>query len=385
YSQEDSTSADYLFNLSLEDLMGVEVITAGKTLEKIIQVPASVVVISKTEIEKYGFSTIEEVLEQITGLFMTSDYYWLGTANFGVRGFYSSGPFNNIFILVNGVSQMEEYTRGTPLSKLGIPVETIDKIEIIRGPMSVIYGSGAFFGAINIITENNENNEFNVRYGTHNSINTHAVVTKKTDDFFAKFIAGFNTSDGAAIAYTDLTTNPVKPNGKTFLQNNGLADDATTKNQLSFNNKFASLMLNFGSFKFASSINSTKSGMMDGQPVLGEGSYFISGSSVVSAEYAKELSPKLNFIWKENYNRYNYYNRYEQDYENGNMNSNQISSYLESEVNLNYHPTEKTNLLFGIYHRYVPEYLWGGDYSYWGTNFVNFLTEIENPFSVQSI
>ena len=75
-------------------------------------------------------------------------------SNFGVRGFLTSGMNNSMMLMVNGVNQYEDYWGFNPLSRINVPVETIERIEIVRGPMSVVYGSGALLGAINIITRN---------------------------------------------------------------------------------------------------------------------------------------------------------------------------------------------------------------------------------------
>ena len=79
---------------------------------------------------------------------MLNDYWQ--NESYGVRGFWSKGWNDNVIIMVNGVDQISDYFNDYPLTTIAVPVEAIDKIEVVRGPMSVIYGSGAFFGAINI-------------------------------------------------------------------------------------------------------------------------------------------------------------------------------------------------------------------------------------------
>ncbi len=68
----------------------------------------------------------------------------------GVRGYYTGTP-RNVIVLVNGVDQADcigQYQ----LQNYNLPVEAVDRIEVVRGPISIMYGSGAFFGVINIIT-----------------------------------------------------------------------------------------------------------------------------------------------------------------------------------------------------------------------------------------
>jgi outer membrane receptor for ferrienterochelin and colicin len=136
-------------NLSLEKLGAVSI--SGSNFQRsVYEIPASVVIVTREEIADFGYSTVQEVLENVPGLY-TVDHRSMTDVSIGIRGFMSD--FNrNVMIQVNGVSMMSDRENDYPLSKINIPVQAIDKIEIIRGPMSVISGSGAFFGVINIIT-----------------------------------------------------------------------------------------------------------------------------------------------------------------------------------------------------------------------------------------
>lgn len=150
HAESDDDMKKY-FEMSLEELMQVKVVTAARVPEKIAEIPAGVVLITGKDIETYGYATLTEILENIPGLYNIDDYTEFGP-NFGVRGFWSGINNDNIIILVNGVPQVYNISSNYPLSGILVPVEAIERIEVIRGPMSVIYGSGAFFGVINIIT-----------------------------------------------------------------------------------------------------------------------------------------------------------------------------------------------------------------------------------------
>ncbi len=282
FSQQspDSTSIN-LFDLSFTELLDLKVSTANKKEEEISRVPASVVIVDRNEIERYGYQTLEDILQNVTGLYMTDDYYWLGTVHYGVRGFHSSSSFNSIMILVNGVNQNEEYSRGTPLSKLNIPVEAIDKIEIVRGPMSVMYGSGAFLGAINIITNEEESNEVGIMYGSNNSVKAHFITGRTLGNLKYQFNFGVYHTDGLDIPYTEFTSNDTNNTGLTLLERNGLSNNATTHGHLEQTRRHFSLNVAYNDFKFDISHAGSKNGMMDGQPTIGEGTYFINNSTIV--------------------------------------------------------------------------------------------------------
>ena len=149
---QEQLDINELKKMSLHDLMQIKVVTAAKNPQKISQIPASVVVITAEEIRSLGFRSYTEILNHIPGFYMINDYHYLGHKNFSVRGFFSPGSFSNVVVLVNGIPQLSDEYMDYPDTKITMPVEAIDRIEVIRGPMSVIYGNGAFFGAINIIT-----------------------------------------------------------------------------------------------------------------------------------------------------------------------------------------------------------------------------------------
>lgn len=113
--QQDSI---LLLDYTLDDLMNLRVESAAKRSETIADVPASIVVISRQDIENYGWQTLEEVLSNVPGMYHINDYLWFGADNFGIRGFFSSGSFSTMVVMVNGVSQREDWYNSFPLSKL---------------------------------------------------------------------------------------------------------------------------------------------------------------------------------------------------------------------------------------------------------------------------
>lgn len=182
--------------LSIEEMMRIKVITAGKKEQEVSEIPASVVIITRKEIEKYGYSSLKEIIENIPGFFATNSYSGSDIV-FGVRGFYSS--YNrNVMIMVNGVSKLLDYNYDFALHNINVPVKTIDRIEFIRGPRSVIYGNNAFFGAINIITNNTDDEQLNFSQsiGNQNSLRTAFKLSKKINQLKVAIGAGYFYTDG---------------------------------------------------------------------------------------------------------------------------------------------------------------------------------------------
>jgi len=129
---------------------------------------------------------------------------------FGVRGFWSLWPGKVIF-LVNGVKQIDPYHNTYALQTFDIPVEAIDRIEVVRGPMSVIYGSGAFFGAINIKTnESTEGKAVSMVSASYGSEKTSRVAVRaagQTSDFNYSFNAGLFDTYGPNESYDKMVSN----------------------------------------------------------------------------------------------------------------------------------------------------------------------------------
>lgn len=185
-----------LLHLSFDDLMNVKIMTAGKRDEPISDIPASVVVISRADIAVYGYTTLAEILQSVPGLYYIDDYAE-GGPNFGVRGFWSGVANDNMIFLVNGVPQTNDVFSNYPISDLAVPVEAIDRIEVIRGPMSVMYGNGAFYGAVNIITNETESEQItqvvSATIGSHRTGKFFVRSSGRGDDF--KYVFNLSVYD----------------------------------------------------------------------------------------------------------------------------------------------------------------------------------------------
>lgn len=137
---------------SLDSLLNIKISAASKYLQKISEIPASVTIITSDEISRYGYQELSEVLNSIKGFYISYDrnYSYLG-----VRGFSRPTDFNNrILLMLNGHSMNENiYGAAYIGTDLGINLKSVERIEIVRGPSSALYGSNAMFAVINIITK----------------------------------------------------------------------------------------------------------------------------------------------------------------------------------------------------------------------------------------
>ncbi|MCK5148575.1 TonB-dependent receptor [bacterium] len=229
--------------MSFEELMNVELTTAGKRPENINEIPASVVIITRNDIKRYGYTTLSEILENVPGMYGINDYNY---HFFGVRGFWS-GEGRNIIYLVNGIDQSRGHMLHYNIRSFPIPVEAIGRIEIIRGPMSVIYGSGAFFGAINIITDEiytqDQQGQATIAVGSFNTKKAALSLVSEENDMSFSFNAAIHKSDGINVPYSKMISDlSVLPGMGIYDYNN------TTKKRLEKNNKYFDCSIKYKEF-----------------------------------------------------------------------------------------------------------------------------------------
>jgi iron complex outermembrane receptor protein len=128
------------------------VYSAAKYEQKINEAPASVTLITADQIRKYGYRTFAQILQSVPGLFATYDrnYDYLG-----IRGFNRPGDYNSrVLVLVDGHRLNDAVYDQAPIgTDSPIDVDLIERVEVVRGPSSSLYGTNAFFGVINVITK----------------------------------------------------------------------------------------------------------------------------------------------------------------------------------------------------------------------------------------
>src|SRR5947199_5850293 len=152
-TQSAATKPSEPTEISLEELMKMEipvVEAASKYKQKITEAPSSVTIITSDEVKKYGHRTLADILRTVPGMYVTYDrnYSFLG-----VRGFNLGGDNNRILLLVDGHRLNNSLSDSAFIgTEFIVDVDLIDRVEVIRGPGSSLYGNNAFFGVVNVIT-----------------------------------------------------------------------------------------------------------------------------------------------------------------------------------------------------------------------------------------
>ena len=135
---------------SLDELLDVKISGAAKSDQTARQAPASVTIITSEDIERYGYRTIADVLMTVRGFFVSYDRNYTYV---GVRGFSRPTDYNNrILLLLDGHTVNENVYGAAQLgSEFPIELDIVDHIEIIRGPGSALYGTGAMLAVVNVV------------------------------------------------------------------------------------------------------------------------------------------------------------------------------------------------------------------------------------------
>lgn len=201
--------------LQANSLGEITVTTATKTEKLIDGVTASVVVITKEDIEKTGASTLDVILKKIPSI--NAQYARFphpsakSKAAISLRGVGANGTL----ILVDG-KRLSGETEG-PYEMSRISASMIERIEIVKGSMSTLYGSDAIGGVINIITKKIDENVTNIdlKYGSNadgdaRNININFNTMGKVDTFRYKVYGSINDTTPYTISksYTQVATNP---------------------------------------------------------------------------------------------------------------------------------------------------------------------------------
>ena len=148
-AEEDlSTSATVLAAASAEEEV---VVGASKREQSLGTVASAVTVITADRIRRFGYRTVGEAVASAAGLYLEDNRI---NASLGIRGLQIPGDFNTrILLLVDGATVNEAWGASSGLGfENVVSLDEIERIEVIRGPVSSVYGANAFFGIINIVT-----------------------------------------------------------------------------------------------------------------------------------------------------------------------------------------------------------------------------------------
>ncbi|WP_144395343.1 TonB-dependent receptor plug domain-containing protein [Pleionea sediminis] len=154
----DDVKTDDLFDRSLEELLKVKVSSVTKTKVPLNEAPAVVSVVTSEDIENYDIQSLADVFKILPGFDVLND---LSTYNAGVRGINAglNGQSQVLKVMLDGQDMAFRPTTGNFIGPEFIPMIAVDRIEVIRGPLSALYGANAFLGTVNVIPKTMSNQD----------------------------------------------------------------------------------------------------------------------------------------------------------------------------------------------------------------------------------
>lgn len=152
YTPPDDEFEDEFADENLDFYGGVEFVSIATGSKKSLdKAPAIATVITADRIEKMGANYLDEILELVPGLHVSPSTVSRLDPVYSIRGI-QTGFMPQILVLLNGTEFKNSFSGGLPYT-FRLPAKNIERIEVIRGPGSALYGADAFSGVINIVTK----------------------------------------------------------------------------------------------------------------------------------------------------------------------------------------------------------------------------------------
>ncbi len=208
FSVAYASGDDLMENITLQDLLNLEVTVASSKAERISDTPAIVSSYSRDDMARLGLRNLKELLSFIPGFFVNDGF--VANTYISIRGLHED--FNQkVLFLIDDVPHY--ITSHSQISFLGIPAEAIDHVEVIRGPGAVYYGSSASAGVVKVVTRKGEGSRIAVSAGSHGLRNSSGYVhyrfsddhsfsisaEKQNDDGYDAEYRGFNSSSNTRL------------------------------------------------------------------------------------------------------------------------------------------------------------------------------------------
>jgi iron complex outermembrane receptor protein len=142
-----------LSQVPLEDLMNIQVTSVSKKEQNLSEAAAAIFVITQEDIHRSGASNLPDLLRFVPGL----DVSQISANNWAIssRGFNTQFA-NKLLVLIDGRAVYTPLLGGVNWDTQDVPLEDIDRIEVVRGPGATLWGANAVNGVINILTKTAE-------------------------------------------------------------------------------------------------------------------------------------------------------------------------------------------------------------------------------------
>lgn len=196
-------SEDEIFNMDLEELLNtsINIQVVSVKGDNIFNSPSVVTVVNREQIELYGYQTIGEVLSTLPGMAVYRTYLKRNIPT--SRGILQEHYANKVLVMIDGVPIWNAVTGEGTVDRINI--REVERVEVLRGPASVLYGTNAFTGAINIVLRKAEQNEVNAYLGLGLpgalNVGVNASIHHNNAAFYV--LANSQQQQGASYTFTD--------------------------------------------------------------------------------------------------------------------------------------------------------------------------------------
>jgi iron complex outermembrane receptor protein len=325
----------------LDDLPVVQ--AAALHQQTLQEAPANVTVISSAEIRKYGYRTLGEALNSVRGFYLTYDriYHYVG-----VSGFSLPGDFNTRFlVMINGHSMTEHVYDSNNFfgQDFGLDMDLVERIEIIRGSASALYGSNAMLATINVITRSPVDYT-GLRVGTETGSFGERKLSISDSLYLGRganlLISGSVFDNGGQSLYVPAFNTPAT--------NNGIA---TNEDREQGYHTFANLV--WGDWSITAYFNTRKKQVpvnwADDTVFNDGGSHVRDGRNFVEASRSQEIGATGKLNYRVYYDDYRYDDRF--DYDFGYIQDQRSlarNEWMGSEVTWQHPLTSRGDVTFGI-------------------------------------
>ena len=288
-----------------------EVSAASRTTESVEDAPASVSIISQQELRAMGYPTVAEAVRGIRGLYLSDDRSYVTV---GFRGYSRPGDYGNrVLVLLDGQPMNDNYIWSSYVGTDGrVDIQDIERIEVVRGPGSVLYGSSAFFGVINLVTRSRnqpthgEAQVSTFEYGLGHGRAT-GVVRLSPDAGFWATVSGVQGGSTRDIYYREYDFNPSAPNAETDATGK-VADGLSRGNDRQFAGMFTGRAW-WKSLTVQWFLNSRKKFLPTGEyeTVFNDPrARFADTRGMVEARYEPQITKTLQSLSRAHFNMYNF-------------------------------------------------------------------------------
>jgi len=174
-------NAKEYWDMSLEELLEIKIEVSSSREEVIFNTPSTVSVIDREMINRYNFTSVSEALNLIAGFDVQRTYLKRNIPT--SRGILQDHYANKVLVMVNNIPTWHAVTGEGNLDR--IDINAVERIEVLKGPASVLYGTNAFTGAVNIVLKDRGENHGEERSGVRTGFGSHGMTTASANYFYA--------------------------------------------------------------------------------------------------------------------------------------------------------------------------------------------------------